>query len=232
MRTCVVCGVGIEGRPSNHLTCSKPCSNTRRKEDNVRRLARYRAANLHKRSSDAEPRTCLHCGASIEGRHPNAKTCSTKCYKRVEASRLRQATQTALGDRQCRMCGGSLFGLHHLATFCSDGCRRNHRREYSKSRYINDISGERTKKAEYHQKNQSRRSQYSRQYRQKNADALLEKKQAYREANRDRLKQAEKDRLERHGELIRKRARDRYHERRAAIKLIREIQTKGIEALL
>ena len=40
------------------------------------------------------PRTCAHCGASLEGRDPRAEVCSPRC--RIERSTLRRL---AAGER-------------------------------------------------------------------------------------------------------------------------------------
>jgi predicted nucleic acid-binding Zn ribbon protein len=168
-------------------------------------------------------RTCVICGVMIEHRHPNAKTCSKRCYDDLDNERGRIARSAKWRGRRCAICEKSLDGTPYQTKTCSDECRRQYGLKYHRDYYSN--FGRKTQSEEA-------RKEYMREYTRRNADQLRAKKSAYRQANRERLRQAEKDRLSRDGDIIRARARQRHEARRAALMLIREIETKGLEALL
>lgn len=168
-------------------------------------------------------RACIVCGVSIEGRHKNAKTCSQRCLDNLDNARKRAASAERWSSRSCAVCGASLEGTPYQQRTCVGECKRQYQRAYARSYHADHGRLPQTTEA---------RKAYMRDYTHRNADALREKKAAYRAANRDRLREAEKDRLSRDGDLIRERARERYTARRAALKLVHEIETKGLEALL
>ena len=219
MRMCVVCGGAMEGKPVQWRTCSRDCSATLKKEDNRKRLAEYRSGARAKRIA-ASDRKCLGCGKPIDDLHPNAKTCSLRCLQDITNTRARERKRRRTG---CIVCGTSLAGTHGGTKTCSNECRQEHQRQYSRAYYAD--FGRKTQNAEA-------RKAYMREYSKRNKAQLDAKKAAYREAHLELLKQAEKERLARDGDAIRARARLRHQERRAALKLIRELEANGKAVLL
>jgi predicted nucleic acid-binding Zn ribbon protein len=77
MRTCVVCGVSIEGRQWSALTCSARC----------KQRGRMRRKYLRKNPQFGADRACVVCGISFPWRHPNAITCSKVCAREKDKRR-------------------------------------------------------------------------------------------------------------------------------------------------
>lgn len=76
MRTCVVCGVGIEGRDHQSITCGRAC-----------RLQVLYARRRNKRAAEAAAlptRACSlpGCCKPIIGRRSDAKYCSVRCREK------------------------------------------------------------------------------------------------------------------------------------------------------
>ena len=222
-RACVICGAGIEGSPIHWRTCSIRCSAIFRRDENRKRLSAYRAGRIKRRTESDHPRVCQYCGSSIEHMHMNARTCSKHCYDQIDNAHMRAARQANWQTRNCAVCEGPVEKKSYQINTCSDMCKRKYRLEYARNYYNN--FGRNPQKSE-------ERKEYTRHYRDRNLEKIRARESKYRQDNKDRLRQVEKERRDTNGDMIRARARDRYHERAAALKVIREIEAKGLEALL
>jgi hypothetical protein len=72
-----------------------------------------------------ESRTCEWCSNPIEGNRPDARYCSSWCYRRAWAAT--QGTPIVAGE--CEGCGELLTGRRSDAQWCSERCRSRSRRE-------------------------------------------------------------------------------------------------------
>lgn len=113
MRTCVVCGVSIEGRDPQSSTCGVSC----------RAHARY-ARRKAARASSSQARVCARCGAPIIGRAPQARFCSHDCLMADTRGRAKSARLAAKTGRHCKWCGGGVDPtLNAAVIYCCDECR-------------------------------------------------------------------------------------------------------------
>lgn len=202
MRTCVVCGVGIEERHGRATVCDGIECTRKRSQKYV---LRYRALNQE------------------------------KFRARQNAQKKAQRSRRPLPTKVCVICGTCFANIHHNAKLCSDACRDSHIKQQrdSKAEHRRQIERERysirKNDAEFMAQ---RRANSARNRVGEDREAYLVKKRAEYYRNRD--KRLAHDTARRNSKLdyYRALARARNSEKSAALKLIREIQTKGIEALL
>jgi hypothetical protein len=67
-------------------------------------------------------RTCVVCGASLEGRRPQAIYCSDGC-RSASRDRARAGRRFSPARPPCPVCGASMVGRRYGAIYCSASCR-------------------------------------------------------------------------------------------------------------
>lgn len=224
-RTCVICGVSIEGYHPHAKVCSDQC-----RDDRI-------SANREARRPLRQARQCVVCEGMVgENRAPNALTCSDNCYRQHKNRKRRAETaerHRLAPGRQCQGCGIDISGKHPTALFCTRECLLAHDRAAKLSvravRHCSQcnavISEDRSPKA----LTCSRECglAHNRQYSLKRYLSFSTEQRAY-DQEMKRRRRERPDQREKH----RERGRATWDQYRAALKLIREIETKGLEALL
>lgn len=194
-------------------------------------------------------RTCVICGDEIEHLRWNVTACAGECRRRRQqvavlryraenpAKHSQQRCAQRARKRQpksCVVCGETISGRPPNAQLCSEACviaqrkakyqaRAERRRALERQRW-----SERRDDAEF----MRRRRANGAAYRERNRDDVLRRKREDYERNRKRYLSQQKTKRESDIERSRAMARKRAALRTAALKLIREIEAKGLEALL
>lgn len=171
-------------------------------------------------------RACAVCGVGIEHRDHQATTCSQECRKQVIYARRRQKTAMATASapaRKCRQCSSEIAGRKPNARFCSNDCMTAWHLEDGKQKRLNAKADrccnwcQGTIPAD------------------QNSNALycggLCRKRAEKHRGREKIafyRAVDPARYYQH----RQRENEKRVLERAALSLIREIETRGLEALL
>lgn len=184
---------------------------------------------------------CVVCGAEFEA-GDRSVACSEKCRRSRKRNQWREfylhnrellatskranrlvAKSEALVRRVCVVCGEEITSLRNNRATCSPGCKREARNAAARRRTVGV----------------TRRCVVCRiMFRVTSSDVACSpecrasRSASLRDARRPAERARDRDRYQRDAEKRRVRARDRGAERSAAIRLIRELQAKGIEALL
>jgi 5-methylcytosine-specific restriction endonuclease McrA len=129
--TCVVCGKEFKAKSNRSVWRLKYCSPECRQVPNSIYKRESYVPKPPRKTPDA--RICDGCGKefSPDVLHPDSKTCSAECYRKVY-----QAKQKAIRDakreelfakgRDCPICGKHFIPSTHNNIYCSPKCRRKH----------------------------------------------------------------------------------------------------------
>lgn len=199
---------------------------------------------------------CEVCEAEFAAR-PRKMFCSATCQSKKAGER--RAARFRFG-RTCTQCQTSISHLHGAKKFCSDECRHSHNAaEARRRRRENHEAYCETERARY-QRNREKYLAQDRARRERNREKIAERRRklyaldpskakaaaAARywkdpDAARERAREERQRNLGKRLEYDRKRAKEpkrreaarkRNAERSAAIKLFRQLESQGLEALL
>lgn len=169
---------------------------------------------------------CVVCGGEFEAVASDGRTgtriiaCSPECKHERRLSMLKTWRDKRRTVHACIICGGEVHRGGKALT-CSEECSRERRQRVAKE-------GNRRN----YLKNRAARIEYCRKWREQNPDMVREASRLYSAKNRETIRARERLRREANQEQEIARNRRRRAEASAALKLIREIETKGLEALL
>lgn len=116
MRTCVICGININGRDKQSITCSTKCR--------IRVIYARRREHRAQNKARAPAKPCHNCGNPIIGRAGNARFCSHNCCLVNNDDRSKAARIKAKPVRNCRWCKALITASRDgRAVYCCDDCR-------------------------------------------------------------------------------------------------------------
>lgn len=202
-------------------------------------------------------RTCIVCNVRIDHRAAQARTCSRSCQQKSSRdnlkdeynSRRRAKARLNKPPRFCEVCDVPIDHMHGKTNVCSDQCRSKHRTEYAKKRIDAGITQEISNRSYQKHKDARRASARSRipkkgdpryeewaekrsAYYKKNRADLLEKKKLNHSQHPEKARERSRAWREKNLQRARDNSREYSSKLAAALKIIKEIQTKGLEALL
>lgn len=241
MRTCVICDKGFAPRTSRVVTCSPVCS-----RENKLRVERDRKPV----GSRAKPRpilSCKQCGSSFEAHRCDAKFCSKTCHYQSNAEVRRERCRSWRSRHPDRQAASTKRWQaenrdRHLAAV-RERCarwRENHPGLKALEARLYRTVSDRPKQ---YQRERTAAYQIVRQIEQHGLaaiDALFTPPPDEQSPSRRKQREASRRWKQRNPNYLpprnadKRRAAQRKHNARetAALKLIREIETKGLEALL
>lgn len=180
-RTCVVCGVGIEGRHFNASYCSVKCRahNQRERSAPYKRdyEARRRRNDTHYREKinaaardryvhlPREQKFCVACGVEISAHRPhNSKTCSRECVKKWDAmkSRARYYRDPEKANASTKRWQSENRARHRSTAQEWAKKNRDKLSENRRNHYIKDPDTFKERARKYYAVNAERRREYAR----------------------------------------------------------------------
>lgn len=230
-KICIACGVSFDTGRSDQILCgADSCRRSRKATNQVTRLGIEGPAI----------KSCVVCGGKFECcRRERRITCSGKCWReknrassRKSMAKLRALAPKKVGKKKrCIVCGIE-FEAQRSAKTCSPACgkaniraRRNawqksnpeKRREYGRR----DLA-----------KHRAKRRATKKTWRVNNLQHALEMERQARERRGPKHAEASKNWREQYPERAKESAAKHRAKLVAALRLVRELQSKGMEALL